>query len=379
MISRYGHLLRPQRDLLAHAQRVGASLTSVTEQGRPGRVNRRLIGALAERGLLGRLFGDVDNDSAERRISALDLCLMREGLALECTEAETALALQGLGSHPLLIAGRAEVMRWIDGVVNGEAVPAFALTEPEAGSDVASLSLRAERARDGWLLSGTKTLISNAPDADFYTIFARTSGDRGVRGITAFAVRGGSDGIEGERLELLTPHAIGRLRLDRVHVPDEQVLGEVDRGFGIAMATLNLFRPSVGAFAVGMGQAAIDAAIQYTSERKAFRRPLRDFQAVSHRLADAATRVHAARLLVHDAASATEHGREDVRALVAMAKLFATEVAQEAVDVALQVHGGRALERGHLIEHLYREVRAPRIYEGASEVQRESIARALYG
>jgi acyl-CoA dehydrogenase len=191
-------------------------------------------------------------------------------------------------------------------------------------------------------------------------------------------VPGASAGLSGEPLELLAPHPIGRLELDGVHVPAGQVLGEVDRGFAVAMHTLDLFRPSVGAFAVGMAQAALDAAVAYAAERKAFGRTLAELQAVGHRLADVATRVQASRLLVHRAAADYDAGVRPVARASAMAKLFATETAQEAVDVAVQVHGARALERGHLLEHLYRDVRAPRIYEGASEVQREIIARQLF-
>ena len=219
--------------------------------------------------------------------------------------------------------------------------------------------------------------ISNAPEADVYTVFARTS-DNGARGITAFAVPGDSDGLHGEPIDLLSPHPIGRLDFDGVQVGPEQVLGQVDGGFSVAMETLDLFRPSVGAFGVGMAQAALDAAVGHTAGREAFGRPLSDFQAVSHQLAEVATEIQAARLLVRDAASQYDAGVRPVRKASAMAKLYATEVAQRAVDVAIQVHGARALEKGHLLEHLYREVRAPRIYEGASEVQREIIARELF-
>jgi acyl-CoA dehydrogenase len=237
--------------------------------------------------------------------------------------------------------------------------------------------LRAVPDGDGYRLTGEKVFISNAPDADVYSVFARTS-DNGARGITAFAVPGDAPGLAGERQRLVSPHPIGRLRFTDVHVPAEAVLGEVDGGWRVAMRTLDMFRPSVGAFAVGMGQAALDAAVAHTSKREAFGKPLRDFQGVSHQLADVATRLQASRLLVHDAAAAYDSGAERTGHLSAMAKLFATESAQYAVDVAIQVHGARALEEGHPLEHLYREVRAPRIYEGASEIQREIIARQLY-
>jgi alkylation response protein AidB-like acyl-CoA dehydrogenase len=256
-------------------------------------------------------------------------------------------------------------------------VAAFALSEPDAGSDAASLTLRAKRDRDGFRLTGTKIWISNAPEADVYSVFARTS-DKGSKGISAFAVPRESEGLSGEGLDLLAPHPIGRLDFDGVRVEADQVLGDLDGGFAVAMDTLDLFRPSVGAFAVGMAQAALDAAVAYTQERQAFGKPLSHFQAVSHQLAEVATEIEAARLLVREAATKYDAGVRPVRKSSAMAKLFATETAQRAVDAAIQVHGARALQTGHVLEHLYREVRAPRIYEGASEVQREIIARELF-
>jgi alkylation response protein AidB-like acyl-CoA dehydrogenase len=262
-------------------------------------------------------------------------------------------------------------------MARGEAVAAFALSEPEAGSDPASLQLEAKRDGDGWLLSGEKIWISNAPDADVYTLFARTDPDAGARGVSAFCVRGDADGLSGEPIDMLAPHPIGRLLLDGVRVSDADLLGEENRGFRVAMKTLDLFRPSVGAFAVGMAQAALDLAVAHASERIQFGQPIYDFQAVAHPLADAATAVQASRLLVYAAASAYDGtGRADTRAS-AMAKLFATESAQVAVDAAVQVVGARALVKDHPLERLYREVRAPRIYEGTSEIQRTIIAREL--
>jgi acyl-CoA dehydrogenase len=356
-------------ELLERARRLGhETLAPIAEAGEEGRVNRPLVRALGEHGLLARVFEG----------SATELCELREGLAHGCTEAETALALQGLGGHPILRAARPQISDdWIPRLTAGTAVAAFALSEPEAGSDAGALTLRAERDGDGFRLTGTKMWISNAPEADVYTVFARTS-DNGARGITAFAVPGDSDGLHGEPVELLSPHPIGRLDFDGVPVGPEQVLGEVDGGFSVAMETLDLFRPSVGAFGVGMAQAALEAAVEHAAGREAFGRPLSDFQAVSHQLAEIATEIQAARLLVRDAAGMYDAGVRPVRKSSAMAKLYATEVAQRAVDVAIQVHGARALEKGHLLEHLYREVRAPRIYEGASEVQREIIARELF-
>jgi acyl-CoA dehydrogenase len=355
-------------ELYEDTRRLAAEvLAPIAKRGRPFRVNRELVRALAEHGLLGRLFPDV---------SATDLCVIREALATRCTEAETALALQGLGAYPILQAGSPELKeRWIPRVADGSAVAAFALTEPEAGSDVSALSLQATPDGDGYRLTGEKLWISNAPEADVYTVFARTS--EGPRGLTAFAVPGDSVGLSGEHKTLLAPHAVGSLRFEDVFVWRDHMLGEPGAGFRVAMRTLDLFRPSVGAFAIGMARQALELAADWALERQTFGKPLRDHQAVAHRIADLTARVEAARLLVRHAAAAHDAGTPD-SALAAMAKLLATETAQEAVDAAVQFHGARALEQGHPLEHLYREVRAPRIYEGASEIQREIISRAVF-
>ncbi|MET7273156.1 acyl-CoA dehydrogenase family protein [Streptomyces flaveolus] len=410
-------------------------LRPLADKGDPGHVNRPLVAELGALGLLPRLFTS----------GALDLCLMRESLAYACTEAETALALQGLGAHPVHAHGTAaQRARWLPRVSDGTAVAAFALSEPTAGSDAAALTLRAEptRARgeagaagsrgigsgaepagprdatdgtgtagvpgaslpagggrsgvrpdgtgtgaalvaegDGrsaWRLTGEKCWISNAPEADFYTVFARTTPGAGARGVTAFLVPADRPGLGGTPLDMLSPHPIGALAFDAVPVTADDVLGEPDRGFRVAMGTLNLFRPSVGAFAVGMARAALDATLAHTGARDAFGGKLRDLQTVSHQVAEMALRTEAARLMVYAAATAYDENAPDVPRRAAMAKLLATETAQYVVDKAVQLHGARALQRGHLLEHLYREVRAPRVYEGASEVQRDIIAKELY-
>jgi acyl-CoA dehydrogenase len=347
--------------------------------GRPGRVNRPLVRALGETGVLGRLFPTPLGGTGGDGVSATELCRLREALARECTEAETALAVQGLGTYPLVQSGSGELARrFVPAVARGEAVAAFALSEPEAGTDAAALALAAKPDGEGWRLTGEKIWISNAPEADLYTVFARTSPDAGARGVTAFVVTGDAPGLSGEPIEMLAPHAIGRLVFDGVPVGPGDVLGEVNAGFRVAMRTLDLFRPSVGAFAVGMAAAALDQAVTHAGERHAFGRPIADFQAVSHTLADMATRTQAARLLVYDAARAYDEGRTaDITRLAAMAKVYATETAQFVVDAAVQILGARGLVAGHPLEHLYREVRAPRIYEGTSEIQRTIIARAL--
>jgi acyl-CoA dehydrogenase len=369
-----------QEGLVEEARRLAHDpLTRIAAEGEPGRVNRRLVRALAETGLLPRIFPRRAGGTRDGEVSAVELCLLREGLAMGSTEAETALALQGLGSYPILQSGSEGLIdRYVVPVARGEAVAAFALSEPEHGSDAAALELRADRDGNRFRLWGAKTWISNAPEADVYTVFARTTEGAGTRGVTAFAVPGDAPGLSGEPIDLLAPHAIGRLDFDGAAVPDDHVLGEVDQGFRVAMRTLDLFRPSVGAFAVGMARAALAASLEYTDDRRTFGKPLREHQAVAHQLAEMATRTQAARLMVHEAAFAHDAGAPDITLRSAMAKLYATETAQWVVDAAVQLHGAAALQRGHLLEHLYRDVRAPRIYEGASEIQRQVIARELF-
>jgi acyl-CoA dehydrogenase len=370
-------LTEGQQGFLESVRRVAGDLADVAPVH--GAVNRPLVERLGELGLLRALFGG-DADEPPRDAAAMQLCLLREGLASVNTEAETALALQGLGSYPILQAGHdATRDRWLPGVASGDVVPAFALSEPDAGSDASALALEARPDGDGWTLHGTKTWISNAPDADVYSVFARTTPDAKARGVTAFAVAGDSAGLTGERLDMIAPHALGTLHFEGVRVSRGDALGEVDRGFGVAMRTLDLFRPSVGAFAVGMAQAALDASLAWAQERELFGGRLIDQQATQHTLAEMSTRIEAARLLVRRAAAAYDGGAPatDITTSAAQAKLFATETAQWVVDQAVQLHGARALQHGHLLERLYREVRAPRIYEGASEVQRTIIARGL--
>lgn len=359
-----------QRDLLAEAEKIGSTLAGDIRPS--GRVDRPLIRALADSGLLSRLYPPGG-------LSAMDLCLIRQGLARSSSEAETAFAMQGLGSYPIHQSARPDVgKQWIPRVMAGEVVPAFALTEPGAGSDAASLSLVAEQEGDGWRLTGEKAWISNAPDADVYVVFARTTPGAGSRGVSAFLVPGDSPGLSGEAVDMVSPHPIGHLTFDGVPVDGNHLLGEIDRGFAVAMATLDLFRPSVGAFAVGMAEAALRLATSHAQQREAFGQPIFDFQAVSHSLAEMAARTTAARLLVYEAAAAYDRGdRTTLTGLAAMAKLTATETAQSVVDGAVQILGARALQADHPLAHLYRDVRAPRIYEGTSEIQRGIIAREI--
>lgn len=359
--------------LIEESERLGQALVPVAEGGTPGHINRDLVAALGSAGMLERLFGSD-------KVSATELCQMRQGLARVCTEAETALAVQGLGGSPIHLNGSAAVKdRWVPGFRSGEAVAAFALTEPGAGSDAANLAMKAEPDGEGFRLTGEKRYISNAPEADVATVFARTTEDAGARGVTAFVVPTDSVGVTGASLDMVSPHPLGGWVFDGVFVGSDHVLGIVDQGFRVAMQTLDMFRPSVGAFAVGMAEAALRIAVEHAGAREAFGSPLSEFQGVSHQLADVRVAIEASEHLVYAAAEAYDTGdREGLTGKAAMAKLHATETAQQAVDVAIQVLGARGLESDSTLAHLYKEVRAPRIYEGTSEIQRNIIARELF-
>lgn len=365
------------RRLVALVDRAEQDLAAAVSSGPPGRVNRALLAVLGDE-LLPQVFPTRAGGTRDDTTSARALCVLREELGRRLPPAETALALQGLGGYPIVLHGTDEqVTRWVPDIARGRAVAAFALTEPGAGSDAAAVATTATEVADGWRLDGHKTWISNAPDADVNVVFARTGGP-GARGISAFVVPGDADGLTGESLDMVAPHCLGTIDLDGVVVGADALLGAAGEGFGVAMGTLDLFRPSVGAFAVGMARAALDATLVHTRGREAFGGTLADLQAVAHGVADMAVDVETARLLVYDAADEYDRGGPDVTRTSAMAKLHATEVAGRVVDRAIQYHGARALEHGHPLEALYREVRAPRIYEGASEVQRTIIARELY-
>lgn len=359
--------------LVDHAEQVGQTLVPLAEAGTPGRINRELVAALGTAGLFEKIF---DNEG----VTASELCQIRQGLARVCTEAETALAVQGLGGVPIHLAGTpATTEKWIPRLRSGEAVAAFALTEEDAGSDAAAITTLAESDGDGYRLTGTKVYISNAPDADIATVFAKTSLDGGSRGVTAFVVPIDDPAISGEPIAMISPHALGKWTFDGVYVSSDQVLGEVDGGFKVAMKTLDLFRPSVGAFALGMAEAALRIAVEHAERREAFGQPISSFQGVSHQLADVRTSIEASSHLVYAAAAAHDEGdNEAITGKAAMAKVFATETAQTAVDVAIQVLGARGLEADSTLAHLYKEVRAPRIYEGTSEIQRNIISREMF-
>lgn len=365
-------VLPPNDDLIAEAERLGTALVPIAEAGTPGRVNRRLVTALGAAGMFEKVLG-------ADQVTAVALCQIRQGLARVCTEAETAFAVQGLGGVSIRRHGSDRIIaEWGRRLLTGDAVAAFALTEPGAGSDAGALELVAERDGDGYRLTGEKTYISHAPDADVATIFARTTPGAGSKGVTAFVVPIDRGGISGETIDMISPHALGRWSFDGVLVAADEVLGEVDGGFNVAMSTLDLFRPSVGAFALGMAESALAIAVDHARNREAFGASISQFQGVSHQLADVKMSIEASRHLVYDAAGTYDSDGDGLTAKSAMAKLFATETAQRAVDVAIQVLGARGLEADSTLAHLYKEVRAPRIYEGTSEIQRNIISRELF-
>ena len=327
---------------------------------------RRMTRALGEAGLL----------DAAVDLDVPGVCFLRDVVASASGLADSMLALQGLGFGPIALAGTPEQRAALaPGVRAGERIAAFALTEPEAGSDVASLSTRAEPDGDGWRISGTKRYITNAGIADFYVVFARTSEDR-HRGISAFIVRA-EEITSVERFELVAPHPIGEVRFENVRVPGDRLVGEVGGGFELAMRTLDHFRTTVGAAANGMASRALSEALERSKTRRQFGKPIGAFQQIGAHLADSFVELEAARLLVHRAAGLFARGDAEAGLYSSAAKLYATEAAQRIIDRAVQIFGGDGVRRGTTVERLYREIRALRIYEGTTEVQKLVISKAL--
>lgn len=322
---------------------------------------------------------------AARGFDVRSLALIRETLARHDALADFAFAMQGLGSGAISIAGSPELQeRYLPRVVAGEAIAAFALSEPDAGSDVAALRCRATRTPDGYKLEGEKTWISNGGIADFYCVFARTSGPdvrpdgtTSADGITALVVDATTPGLSiARRIDTLSPHPLATVALHDCHVPPGQRLGAEGDGFKIAMRTLDVFRTSVAGAAIGFAQRALDEALAHAAHRALFGKTLADFQLTQATLADMATGIDAARLLTYRAAWLRDSGQRATRE-IAMAKMTATETAQQVIDHAVQMFGGRGVARGEVVERLYRDIRALRIYEGATEVQKLIIARDL--
>ncbi|MDM5178745.1 acyl-CoA dehydrogenase family protein [Massilia sp. DJPM01] len=330
---------------------------------------RALVRQLGTGGWLEHAVGVIDTRA---------ICLIRETLARHDGLADFAFAMQGLGSGAISLFGSAaNKERYLPRVARGEAIAAFALSEPQAGSDVAAMQCAAVRDGDDYVLDGEKTWISNGGIADFYVLFARTGEAPGARGISAFIVDADTPGLSvAERIEVIAPHPLARLRFDGCRVPSSQRLGEAGQGFKVAMATLDVFRTSVAAAALGFARRAFDEAIAHASTRKMFGQTLADFQLTQAKLAEMATGIDAAVLLTYRAAWQRDQGRK-VTKEAAMAKMTATETAQKVIDAALQMFGAMGVVSEHPVERLYREIRALRIYEGATEVQQLIIAREL--
>ena len=308
------------------------------------------------------------------------LCLIRDALAYSSALADTAFVMQGLGTYAIARSAPEHVRDfWLTRAMEGRAIAAFALTEPEAGSDVAAIQTTAQRDGDAYVINGTKRFISNAGIADFYIVFARTSTRADGRPeLSAFVVGSRVPGFSVvERTALMSPHPIGEIKFSGCRVPAEDMVGVEGDGFRLAMQTLDVFRPSVGAAACGMARRALDESVRYAGSRKQFGRLLAEHQLVQERLADMVTELDAARLLVYRAAYLKDSGAERVTRAASEAKLFATEAAGRIIDSAVQIHGAAGLVRGSVIERLYRDVRALRIYEGTSEIQKLVIASQL--
>jgi len=333
---------------------------------------RRLVKALGSAGLLKLSVAD-----AKHRPDVRSLALARETLAYHSALADFAFAMQGLGSGAISLFGTVEQKRdWLPRVASGEAIAAFAMTEPTCGSDAANIATSAMRDGNEWVLVGEKTYISNGGIADFYVTFARTGEGEGARGLSAFIVP--ADAVEvAERIEVIAPHPLARLKYDKARIPADAIIGEPGEGFRIGMETLNLFRVTVGAAALGFGRRALDEALGWAKSRRLGSGTLADNAVTQEKLADMALAVDASALLIYRAAWQQDVGGTDNRRAAAMAKLHATESGQAVIDAAVQMHGGAGVTRGSKVEELYRDIRALRIYEGASEVQRQIIARDL--
>ncbi|HKY07295.1 MAG TPA: acyl-CoA dehydrogenase family protein [Candidatus Binatia bacterium] len=312
-------------------------------------------------------------------VQARDLCILREELARGDALTDTMFAMQALGSQPIALAGsEAQKRHYLPAVARGSAIAAFAITEPEAGSDVAAMQTRALRQGDDFSITGAKCFISNAGIADFYVVFASTEPEKKSRSVSAFVVPRDARGLEiKEKTALLSPHPIGAIEFENCFVTKDALLGQLGEGLRIAFATLDLLRCSVGAAAAGLAQRALDEAVAYSKARHQFGRAIAEFQGIEFKLAEMKTELEAARLLVYQAAWAHDCAGADAKARSSMAKLYATEAAQRIVDQALQIHGASGLVAGSIMERLYRDVRALRIYEGTSEIQKVIIARDL--
>ena len=318
--------------------------------------------------------------SEGERLDVRTLCLIRETIAQYDGLAEFSFAMQGLGMAPISLFGSLEQRQWLEKTRSGSAIAAFAMTEPTTGSDVAAMTTSATPIDGGYVLNGEKTYISNGGIADIYVVFARTGGAPGAKGLSAFLVPAATLGFEiVERIDVMAPHPLARIRFNNVKISDNALIGKRGEGFKIAMSVLDVFRATVGAAALGFARRALDEAVVRVTSRKIAGAPLAELQMVQGHIADMALEIDAAALLVYRAAWTKDMGAARVTREAAMAKLFATEAAQRVIDMALQLHGGDGVRHGFAVERLYREIRALRIYEGASDIQRIVIARSVLG
>ncbi|MEJ5127803.1 acyl-CoA dehydrogenase family protein [Comamonas sp. MYb21] len=339
---------------------------------------RSLVQALGQAGWLRHAVAGEAHGGAAAQIDTRAICLVRETLARHNGLADFAFAMQGLGSGAISLAGtEAQKARYLGRVARGEAIAAFALSEPDAGSDVAAMACAARLDGDHYVIDGEKTWISNGGIADFYVVFVRTGEAPGARGISALIVDADTPGLEiAERIDVIAPHPLARLRFNGCRVPASQRLGAAGEGFKLAMRTLDVFRTSVAAAALGFARRAMDEALQRATSRRMFQGVLADFQLTQAKLAQMATQIDSAALLTYRAAWQRDQG-QSVTSEAAMAKMTATENAQQVIDAALQMWGGLGVVSDQPVERLYREIRALRIYEGATEVQQLIIAREL--
>jgi acyl-CoA dehydrogenase len=337
-----------------------------------------LVKALGQGGWLKPAIAGKLHGGASEVIDTRTICLLREELAWHHGLADFAFAMQGLGSGAISLKGTPEQQAaYLPRVAKGDALAAFALSEPDAGSDVAAMQCSALATADGYRLNGVKTWISNGGIADFYVVFARTGEAPGARGISAFIVDANSPGLEiAERIDVVAPHPLATLQFNNVLVPHAKRIGAAGEGFKVAMATLDVFRTSVAAASLGFARRALDESIAWAKQRKMFGGTLADFQITQSKLAQMATLLDAATLLTYRAAWLRDQGQR-ITQEAAMAKMTATENAQQIIDMAVQMHGGMGVKKGCIVESLYREIRALRIYEGATEVQQLIIGRDL--
>jgi acyl-CoA dehydrogenase len=365
----------PQHRELAAALEAWCGTNLPVDHGDVDAACRSLVAALGAAGFLHHSGAGVGE-----KLDVRSLCLIRETLARHDGLADFAFAMQGLGMGAVSLFGTPDQRKWLDRTRKGQAISAFALTEPGSGSDVANTAMSATRTAGGFRLNGEKTYISNGGIADIYVIFARTGEAPGAKGLSAFLLPADAPGLEVvERIDVIAPHPLAHLRLTDVELPETALIGKPGEGFKLAMSVLDVFRSTVGAAALGLARRALDEAVARTTTRRIGGEPLAALQMVQGHLADMALKVDAAALLVYRAAWTKDMGAARVSREAAMAKLYATEAAQEVIDAALQLHGGDGVRHGVKVEELYREIRALRIYEGASDVQRVVIARSVLG